>query len=58
MGPIFDPTEDYLTIVSAEEQMGAVALQRQKELDDANTELKCEPQSCSLSVGLESHVFV
>lgn len=58
MGPIFDPTEDYLTIVSAEEQMGAVALQRQKELDDANTELKCEPQSCSLSVGLESHAFV
>lgn len=41
MGPIFDPTEDYLNIVSAEEQMGTVALQRQKELDEANGELKC-----------------
>ncbi|KAH8117501.1 hypothetical protein DFH11DRAFT_1505003 [Phellopilus nigrolimitatus] len=40
MGPIFDPTEDYLNIVSAEEQMGTVAAQRQKELDDANSELK------------------
>ncbi|KAI5123319.1 hypothetical protein M0805_009340 [Coniferiporia weirii] len=40
MGPIFDPTEDYLNIVSAEEQMGAVAAQRQKELEDANAELK------------------
>lgn len=42
MGPIFDPTEDYLNIVSAEEQMGTVALQRQKELDEANGELKCK----------------
>ncbi|EJD05965.1 uncharacterized protein FOMMEDRAFT_153312 [Fomitiporia mediterranea MF3/22] len=40
MSPIFDPTEDYLSIVSAEEQMGSVATQRQKELDDANNNLK------------------
>lgn len=40
MGPIFDPTEDYLSIVSAEEQMGNVASKRQKELDDVNGNLK------------------
>ncbi|THH08195.1 hypothetical protein EW145_g2867 [Phellinidium pouzarii] len=40
MGPIFDPTEDYLNIVSAEEQMSTVAARRQKDLDDANAELK------------------
>ncbi|KAL5529102.1 hypothetical protein ACEPAG_5076 [Sanghuangporus baumii] len=34
MSPIFDPTDDYLSIVSAEEQMGKVAARRQKELDD------------------------
>ncbi|KAL5511518.1 hypothetical protein ACEPAH_4735 [Sanghuangporus vaninii] len=40
MGPIFDPTDDYLSIVSAEEQMGNVAVRRQKELDDVNGNLK------------------
>ena len=40
MGPIFDPTEDYLSIVGAEEQMGTLAAKRQKELDEANNNLK------------------
>ncbi|KLO10706.1 hypothetical protein SCHPADRAFT_856279 [Schizopora paradoxa] len=40
LGPIFDPTEDYLTIVAAEEQMGHVAQVRQKEMDQVNTDLK------------------
>ncbi|KAL5533010.1 hypothetical protein ACEPAF_4784 [Sanghuangporus sanghuang] len=40
MSPIFDPTDDYLSIVSAEEQMGNVAARRQKELDDVNGNLK------------------
>lgn len=39
MRPALDPTEDYLNIVSAEEQMIAKAAQRQKELEIANSEL-------------------
>jgi len=40
MGPIFDPTEDYLNIVAAEEQMGHVAQIRQKEMDQVHADLK------------------
>lgn len=40
MGPIFDPTEDYLNIVAAEEQMSGVAASRQKEVDHVQAEMK------------------
>ena len=40
MGPVFDPTDDFLNIVSAEEQMSSVAADRQKELDAKYAHLK------------------
>lgn len=40
MGPIVDPTEDYLNIVAAEEQMGHVEEIRQKEMDQVSSDLK------------------
>lgn len=51
MGPIFDPTEDYLNIVAAEEQMGHVEQVRQKEMDQVNSGLK---GACTFTVVLKA----
>lgn len=41
MAPIIDPEEDYLTILSAEEQIALTEAKRKKELEDAQANLKC-----------------
>ncbi|TDL27565.1 hypothetical protein BD410DRAFT_740734 [Rickenella mellea] len=40
MSPMMDPTDDYLAIAAAEEQMGTTAEEREKELDDAHAQFK------------------
>lgn len=40
MGPMFDPTEDYLNIVAAEERMGVVEKKREGQFDKVNGEMK------------------
>ena len=49
---MFDPTEDYLNIVSAEEQMGQVAQKREKVLEQAQSEMKGSSikASCKLPI--------
>ena len=39
MRPMLDPTEDFLTVVAAEEQMGVIARQRQKEMEEISEDL-------------------
>lgn len=40
MLPIMDPDEDYLTIVAAEESIGASEARRKKELEEAHANLR------------------
>ena len=40
MRPMFDPTEDYISMASAEERMVEVADQREKGLDKLTSEVK------------------
>lgn len=43
MLPVMDPEEDYMTIVAAEEKMGASEAVRKKELEEAHATLKGAP---------------
>lgn len=40
MRPMFDPTEDYITVASAEDRMAEVASERENELETMTTILR------------------